>query len=665
MTKIGSFFLQFGILFVCSVALAKADIQVQATVDRNDIVVGETFTVSVTVKSNESVDFQDPRVPDMQGLQLTNQYSSNSVRTQFINGHMNHEIVKGFNYSFVASKAGAIRVDPFEVTVEGQTYSTQPILIKVSEGTPRQQPRQKQMRPQWPGMEDEDLDPLQQMEDEMFQQLLQRRGIQPPAQGLPGNNNGGSPIPNTRPGGAEPQVRTLPQNPNEAFFIQVEADKTQVYENEQVTVSWYLYTRGQMESLDRVKFPDLRGFWKEIIEEIPQLQFTEEIINGVVYRKALLASHALFPIKAGTAIIDEYKIKSRVRLPVQGFGFGFGRSYEYTKASQRVPIKVLPLPTDGRPSHFTGAVGRFDVHMKTESTNFPVNQPFSVKIRFEGTGNAKLIELPRIEWPTGLEVYDTKSESKFFKNGTSYKEFEVLVIPRQVGTLQIPGIQLSMFDPYSKKYETKSTEAARVQIVDNPNAPTQLSQRVASPGATPKDVKEEIPSLMMSADPSDTVQLAQSPFLWVGLYGTVFGLLLVKAQREFGWGRRKKTLKERLQPKFKKIDAAVKSNSFRQVGAEVTNTYYFILGELAGLGGGSQEIQKLINLMPASLRRDYADKVTQNFEIFQTLAFAPEEMLQNLKAPDKLKKNSEAAKSLILSLVNASSADDTQKLEKS
>jgi hypothetical protein len=37
--------------------------------------------------------------------------------------------------------------------------------------------------------------------------------------------------------------------------------------------------------------------------------------------------------------------------------------------------------------------------------------------------------------PSTLEVYDTKNEAKFFKEGTSFKEFELILIPRQPGSL--------------------------------------------------------------------------------------------------------------------------------------------------------------------------------------------------------------------------------------
>ena len=65
-----------------------------------------------------------------------------------------------------------------------------------------------------PGFFDDD-------EEDLFSQLL-RRGGPPPSAGS----------------------RTLPINPQEAFFIQVDTDKEEAYVGEQITVSFYIYTRG-------------------------------------------------------------------------------------------------------------------------------------------------------------------------------------------------------------------------------------------------------------------------------------------------------------------------------------------------------------------------------------------------------------------------------------
>lgn len=657
MTKIGNFL--FFLSFIFFGWFAHANTTVHSSVDRTEVGLGDTFTVTVSVVSDEDIEAQEPRVPELDGFDLINSSQSTAVAQKLINtpSGMQFETQrrKEFHYMLTPKRAGTLSVSAFEVILNGKVFRTQPIVIKVGNqpsGQPRKRPSQT---PGMPGFDDP-FENMDQAEEEIFNQLLRQRQrlLQQQMQQMGPDEN--APFPSAPTGLPDAAFRSLPTNPNEAFFISVEVDKTEVYEGEQVTVNWYIYTRGQMETLDRLKFPSLKGFWKEIIEEVPSIQFYEEIVNGVPWKKALLASHALFPIKAGsTTVIDEYKIKSRVRTAAQGLGGFFGRPYEYTKSSARVPIKVKPLPVEGRPSDFTGAVGQFEVHASVENKSVPVNQPVSVKIRFEGAGNAKLIDLPAINWPTGLEQYDTKTEAKFFKNGRSYKEFEVLVIPRQEGDMTIPGLSVSMFDPQAKKYYTRSTEPIELKIVNNPNAPVGSSSRLTEAGKTaaPAVVENKLPDPIMVWSPATEASLVYRPWMWALIYGGISLSLLWKSQREFGWGRRRRSLKDLINKRYKLVDQALHKGDYRKVGVEMTNIYYLTLGEVTGEGGAAQEIERLLGLLPPSLRRDHGDEIAKTFEIFQTLSFAPEEMLGSLKESSTMKTNLDRAKKVIGQLVSS------------
>lgn len=658
MKKIGNFLCFFLVMNALS---AFAKVSVQSTVDRNEMAVGDSFTLVVSVSSDESIDAHEPRAPDLEGFELLNSWQSSSTSQRLVQTSKGMEFEvqrrKDFNYLLSPRKKGTYSVGAFEVIVDGKVYNTQPITVSVGDaGTaPKARPRPN-ARPQvpgWPGMGT--FDDIDRAEEELFNQLLQRRGG-----GIPGDNSGGAPNP-SRPE-VEPQFRSLPSNANEAFFIQVEVDKLDVYEGEQVTASWYIYTRGQMETLDRLKFPDLKGFWKEIIEEVPSIQFSEEIINGVIYKKALLASHALFPIKSGTSFIDEYKIKSRVRSPAQGLGgFGFGRPYEYTKSSQRVKINVKPLPSEGRPKDFSGAVGQFDVHSSVETQNVPVNQPFTLKVRFEGSGNAKLIELPLIEWPKGIEIYDTKSDSKFFKNGRSFKEFEILLIPREKGELKLPAISVSMFDPQTKKYYGRTTSEINLNVEDNPNAPSanvavgtdDTKKAAGSPVKGQVSRGDVLPDVLLTWEPPNQFKLATSPVTWFSLYGFVFGFLVWRSKIELGWGRRRQSLRDLVQRRSKKLDSLVHKNDYRALGAEMMNIFNLVLGSISGHEASGLELERMLEQIAPSLRREFGEAIKKQYEIFQLMSFAPEDMLGVYKEGDTVRKEVAAAKSLLQKIINS------------
>lgn len=635
MIKIGNFLFFLGFLFLFCVAQAAST--VLSSVDRNEMGLGDTFTFTVSVVSNDEVDIQEPRVPELDGFDLLNNWQSTAVAQKLVNtgSGMQFETQrrKEFHYMLSPKRAGTLSVSSFEVVVDGKVNRTQPIVIKVG--------AKSSGRQGLPGSEDP-FEAMDRAEEELFGQLLRQRQQLLQQQMF----QGGTEMP-------EAAFRSLPTNPNDAFFISVEIDKTEVFEGEQVTVNWYVYTRGAMETLDRLKFPSLRGFWKEIIEEVPSIQFSEEIVNGIPWKKALLASHALFPIKPGTSVIDEYKIKSRVRLPSQGLGGFYGKPFEYTKSSARVEIKVKPLPVEGRPSDFTGAVGQFEVQASVANASVPVNQPVSLKVRFEGAGNAKVIDLPAINWPTGLEQYDTKSESKYFKNGRSFKEFEVLVIPRQEGEMVIPSLSVSMFDPQAKKYYTRTTQPITLNVVNNPNAPIGSSARIADSGksAEPKAAVEALPAPVMAWAPSAKGGLLYQPWLWALVYGVFSVGLLLKARREFGWGLRRRSLKDLVYRRYKLVDGALAKGDYRKVGVEMTNTFYTVLGEVAGTGGASLEIDRLLERVPPSLRRDHGAAIMKSFEVFQTLSFAPDEMLGSLKDSATIKTHVEQGKKVISAVI--------------
>ena len=642
MTRIGS----LALLLLAWPAFAI--LSVQTSLEPPSAGVGDEVVLSVTVLSSDVVEASQPRPPDLSGFDLVDVWETSSSTSRMIqtNTGMDWEKQrrKVYNYKLKPKKAGRIAIGAFELTVNGKAYSTQPQTLEVlpkGKGPPKRVANDEEEEPTGiPGMPT--MEEIDRADEDMFSRLLQRQ--------RPGG--GGPPRP-------EPQVRTMPANPNEAFFVQVEVDKATVYEGEQITASWYLYTRGQMETLDRVKFPDLRGFWKEPIEENPNIQFSEEIINGVVYRKALLASHALFPIKVGTATIDSYEIKSRVRLPVQGYGgFALGQPYEYTKSSPPVTITVKPLPTEGRPPSFSGAVGSFSVHATLENENAVMGQPFTYRIRLEGTGNAKGVELPAINWPPSIEMYNSKSDSHFYKDGHSDKEFDLLLIPRQEGEIELPAFDFTVFNPNTAKYETQIVPATKVHVAKGTGVKEAAASSANAPAAAalPPAVNaydgERLPPPVLAYTAGTGMGIwFRSLYLWLVVFLIVIAVLVYKAYRELGSSQRRRNLEEIFLRRWKLFEKTKTGDDARRTGVEMLNMYYLVLGGIAGEKGSAEEVSKMLTRIPPSLRREFGQKISQQIELFQTLAFAPEEALGDLKSPARLQTEIAEARKVLTTLV--------------
>lgn len=640
MKKIGNLIVLL-FLFVASTSLAQVVVQAELLSDK--IGVGQSVNLELRVSSKSEVKIDEPLPPNFEGFRVQGPHKSTQVSTRMQAGpngmEYNSQQIVTFTYKLQATSAGQKVIKPFTVVVDGKEFKTENIPINVS-SKPVHQPNADPLEALF-GDEDDPFAQMHKMEEELFNQVMRGRGL--PQQGGQGRQQ--EPDDLTNPALLkEPAFRSNPTNNNEAFFIQVEVDKTEVYEGEQVVVSWYLVTRGQLESLDRTKFPDLKGFWKEIIEEVPAIQFYQEIINGVAFKKALLARHALFPLKSGDTVIDEFKIKSKVRLPNQNYGFNLGKVYEYTKSSQRVKIKVKALPLEGRPASFSGAVGKFKVSSQIEGSQPVANQPMKFKLKFEGFGNAKGIELPAIQWPEGIEVFEVRNEAKFFKNGQSFKEFEIILIPRKDGKIVLPAIEMAYFNPETAKYETQKAMEIPIEVLPGDKANIAESYKTSTGKTALKEMSLTLPSVITEIASYNATPIQNHMIVWFAVFGITVASMLAYASVAFGWRQSRRDLKKELNKKIAKVEKKINAKAGKETFIEVTNIFYFVLGELAGEGGGSLEIRKLLDKVPTNIRRDYEKDILTLFEYFQTISFAPDELAEKLKNPTDIKNNFEKMK---------------------
>ncbi|MEM7647510.1 MAG: BatD family protein [Pseudomonadota bacterium] len=246
MIKIGS--LIFSILLFVSSAFG--EITVQATVDRNELAAGEAFTLKVNVSSDQSVPVNQPSLPTISGVEMLHNWVSSQSRSSVISRGQGLDFktikTKIFNYQFSTLKPGAIKIDPVRVTISGKTYATKPITIKVLEPGSVTKPLAQQRRQQRPSRPSFPQSPIDELE-KRFNQLLNRQ-----FGGLPDSDS--------------QSFMTAPGKESEAFFIRAEVDKTDAYKGEQILASWYLYTRGRVRDIDTLKYPTLKGFWKEDIQ---------------------------------------------------------------------------------------------------------------------------------------------------------------------------------------------------------------------------------------------------------------------------------------------------------------------------------------------------------------------------------------------------------------
>ncbi len=597
------------LVFFGALTPTQAQVDVSANVDRNQVSVGDSFTLKVSITSESGAPSQ-PSLPVIDNVQLLHSWTSNQSRTSFSSqgqgGLFKTVRIRIHSFQYTVLQQKNITIDPIEVKVDDKTYSTEPIEIQVLAPGLAQQQNSQGTRPQQPQQQPQGFpkDPIEELEDRFNDMLRRQFG------GVPGADS----------------FMTEPRNSKEAFFILAEVDKTQAFKGEQITASWYLYTRGRVQDIDTLKYPTLKGFWKEDIQISTHLNFEQDVINGIPYNRALLASYALFPIEEGKQLVDPYKAKATIVS-----GFGFGRSYPGTKASDQIPILIKPLPEEGRPMDFTGAVGEFQFTVEPPHGTIVTHQPFELKVRFEGRGNAKLIELPQLPLGDNLEVYDIKNESKFFKNGQSFKEFEVLLIPREPGPLVIEPLKTSFFDPRQEKYISLQSDPIQLNVLPGAKQQSIGEERLKS------DLKKKVlPDLVTEWDPN--LKAGKSNFfIWPLLFALAFLVLVAKSVRDSGLLNKNPSLDDMINLRFGKIDVLQSKGLTRKVGIEATNTVYLVLGQLSGEGGASEELDKLLAKTPPSVRREIEAPLSKLVDYFGVLGFGPANYVKDFKDKKGLK----------------------------
>lgn len=106
---------------------------VTAAVDRTTLSMNERVNLTVTVTGSEA---GQPQIPVLDGFQIVGTSSASQIR--IINGAVSSQV--SYRYTLQPTRVGQLVIAPVQVVVDGQTVSTDPITVEVTQGTtPSQQ----------------------------------------------------------------------------------------------------------------------------------------------------------------------------------------------------------------------------------------------------------------------------------------------------------------------------------------------------------------------------------------------------------------------------------------------------------------------------------------------------------------------------------------------
>ncbi|MBP5682399.1 MAG: protein BatD [Bacteroidales bacterium] len=247
---------------------------------------------------------------------------------------------------------------------------------------------------------------------------------------------------------------------NEDIFIELMPSKSEVYVGEQIIVSADLYSRYYIRKFTDALFPNSPGFWSKVLKSPSNFTETKKKLNNRTYIYFQLEKKALFPQKVGSLTLEPYTISCIIP-----DAFGFATKYPITGKPKT--IKVKPLPTEGKPEGFGGAVGNFTISISADKAELKLDEPLTIKVTVSGSGNFPLFETPKLVLPSAFEQFDPKSAENITSTSeyAGSKTFSTVAIARQSGEFTIPPIEFHYFDPKSKSYKTTSSKELKLTVI--------------------------------------------------------------------------------------------------------------------------------------------------------------------------------------------------------
>ncbi|NOU45454.1 MAG: protein BatD [Bacteroidales bacterium] len=395
---------------VSPVLASAQDVSLKAS-SKSQVEVGEQFQVVYELNA-EGSGFKGPAFT---GLRVLNgPMSSTSSSIQIINGQMSRSFNQSYTYIVVASQEGSVTVPAATVNVKGKQYSSGKLTIEVVKS---------------------------------------------------GRTNGST---------AQNSSAERASVSNKDVFLRAISDKRKVVLGEQIIVTYRIYTRVPVSSVNVNKLSSFSGFWmKNLLDENAALQQTTEKINGEEYVIADIRKVALFPQKSGKLVIDPMELeciaqvqgqtdKKRSRDPFESFFNDpfFNRNIQNVQKkllSESLQIDVEPLPVNRQSASFNGAVGQFDLQASIDKTRMKSNDAVNITYTVTGSGNLELFEFPHPVFPPDFELYEPKTSSQIRTTSAGIsgsRKFEFLFIPRVHGNFKIPAVDFVYFDPKKNEFVT-------------------------------------------------------------------------------------------------------------------------------------------------------------------------------------------------------------------
>ncbi|MDC0380181.1 BatD family protein [Flavobacteriaceae bacterium] len=394
---------RFLLLLIFLSSFAMAQVKFEAKTSKTQLGVNERLRIDFTM--NEDGDNFIP--PSFENFKVVGG-PSQSINNSWVNGVRSFS--KSYTYFLAPKKRGVFTIGQSSIEIDGITYKTSPIKIKVTAAVD---------------------------------------------------------IPND------------PNDPNyiasESIHLVAEVSTTNPYLNEPVSVIYKLYVAENtgVRNWSELDSPRYNDFWSQNIE-VKRQNVKEGKYKGENYRYVVLKKTVLYPQKTGKLSIEPLTLDVSVEVPSKRrdvFGRLMMTTTNRTVTAGKRTIDVKPLPSNGKPNDFSGAVGSFEFNITSNKNTLKATEAFDLKLEISGKGNLKLFKLPKPNLPSALEVYEPEHSEKVSTSLSGMRgsiSDTYTIVPNAQGRYPIPTVSFSYFDLNTETYKTLTSNELVVSVTEGP-----------------------------------------------------------------------------------------------------------------------------------------------------------------------------------------------------
>ena len=414
---------------LASVAISTAAPSVDASIEPAQISLGDSARLTILTSGSGTLSIP---LPVVAGLEF--RVVGQSRQIQMINGIT------------IESTSTIVRVTPEEAgvfTIPGPTPNSPPLVLRVTPGGSGSSSFGNGAAP----------------------------GAEPPLPGTAGANG-------------------LHLTPDGSAFVHLEIPRHEIFVGESVPVEIQVGMRdGFVQSLNGLPKLNSADFTlnnlsrqperaPRVIEGKPFTVYTwHSLLAAVKPGSYSLAFEAPLTVRMRTRPLRESMLDDLLGDPFLQNIFGATVQKDITVQSPPAAISVLPLPAQGRPSDFGGAVGSFKISTDISSNKTSAGDPLTLRMHVNGTGNFDRVESSMLAGSADWKTYDPKASF----NSTDplgfrgEKTFEQPIIASHAGTHTVPPLDFTFFDPTTRRYETARSLPLEVKVSPAANADTSVA----------------------------------------------------------------------------------------------------------------------------------------------------------------------------------------------